>query len=256
MKTQVQEELQKSNVSPLRAYARLAVGQTSLLALVRYELLTALFGSWPGALGYWLRRKTYRWFLGSMGSHVIIGRNVTLRGVDRIHLGSNVALDDYTVLDARGDDAMLEIGDGTLLSRNTIVRSRNGVIRIGSGSDIGANCLLATDQKLEIGKHVLIAAYTYCCAGGNHAYDRKDVPIIKQGFINKGGVVIEDDVWIGAHGMILDGVTIGHGSIIGAHSMVNRSIPPHSIAWGQPAERRRDRFADGSGQGGATNGDA
>lgn len=250
MDQQVQNVLHEKGASSLRQYARLVVGRPSLLALARYELLTGCFGGCPGAAGYWLRRKAYRGLFASMGSGVIIGRHVTLRGAERIHLGKGVAIDDNVVLDARDAEGVIEIGDGVLISRNTIIRARNGLIRIGAGSDIGANCILATDQRLDIGRDVLVAAYVYLCAGGNHAYDRTDIPIIQQGFTRKGGTVVEDDVWIGSHSIVMDGVTVGKGSIIGAHSVVNASIEPLSVAWGQPARRQRGR-APGGGETGA-----
>ena len=48
-------------------------------------------------------------------------------------------------------------------------------------------------------------------------------------------VIIEDDVWIGLNAVILQGVTIGRGTIVGAGAVVNKSIPPWSIAVGVPA---------------------
>lgn len=242
MDPQTQNNLHASHASPLRVYAQLVVGHPSLPSLLKHECLTGLFGGCPGAIGYWLRRKTYRHLFGQAGASLIIGKHVTIRGARNIRLGRGVAIDDNVVLDARGENGRIEIGDGVLISRNTIIRARNGTIRIGAGSDIGANCLLATDQQLEMGEHVLIAAFTYLCAGGNHAFDRTDIPIIQQGFTPKGGISIEDNVWIGAHGMVMDGVTIGRGSILGAHSMANHNIPAYSIAWGQPAKRQRSRL--------------
>ena len=241
MDAQTQNILHESQTSPLRVYAQLVVGYPSLLALIRHECLTGLLERWSGALGYWLRRRAYRHLFRKLGPSAIIGRDVTIRGAKRITIGRGVAIDDNVVLDARGENGTIEIGDGVLISRNTIIRARNGAIRIGTGSDIGANCLLATDQHLEIGSNVLIAAFTYVCAGGNHAFDRTDIPIIKQGFVPKGGVLIEDDVWIGAHGMVMDGVTIQQGSVLGAHAIVNRNIPAFSVAWGQPAKCQRSR---------------
>lgn len=241
---QIQRTLNKPGEPSWKQYARLTVGRPSLAALLRYELLTSCFGGLPGAAGYWLRRKAYRRLFGAMGPHAIIGRHVTIRGAERIELGRGVVLDDHVVLDARDTDGRIEIGDGVLISRNTIVRARNGLIRIGAGSDIGANCLLATDSRLEIGRQVLVAAFTYLCAGGNHECERVDLPIMEQGFVRKGGIVIEDDVWLGSHTMVMDGVRIETGSVIGAHSLVNKSIPARSMAWGQPARRQRGRGPD------------
>jgi acetyltransferase-like isoleucine patch superfamily enzyme len=232
---QVQQQLKDGSEPAWRRYARLTIGQPLLGALLRYELITGLLSSFPGMAGYWLRQKLYRYIVRSSGNSFIVGRNVTIRGGMKIEIGSNVSIDDNVVIDARGEDGSIKIASGVLISRNTILRARNASITVDEGCDIGANCILATDSKLEVGKNVLIAAYSYLCAGGNHAYERTDIPIIQQGFISKGGVVVEEDVWIGSHAMIMDGVCLGKGSIIGAHSLVNKDISEGSIVFGQPA---------------------
>jgi virginiamycin A acetyltransferase len=61
---------------------------------------------------------------------------------------------------------------------------------------------------------------------------------------SKGPVVIGNDVWIGAHSIILSGVTIGNGAVIGANSVVTGDIPPYAIASGSPAKVIRYRFSD------------
>ena len=240
-KQQTQQQLNARSDSAWRQYARFAIGKPYPGALLCYELITGVLGNFPGMLGYWLRQKLYPSILFSCGKNSIIGRNVTIRGGMKIEIGSNVSIDDNVVIDARGDNGSIIIASGTLISRNTILRARNASISIGEGSDIGANCILATDSKLMLGKNILIAAYSYLCAGGNHAYDQSDIPIIEQGFISKGGVVVEDDVWIGSHVMVMDGVCIGKGSIIGTHSLVNKDISEGSIAFGKPAVRHSSR---------------
>ncbi len=239
---QTQQQLKNRSESAWRHYARLTIGKPHPGAMLLYEVITGVLGNFPGMPGYWLRQKLYPYILASSGKSIIIGRNVTIRGGMKIKIGSHVSIDDNVVIDARGEKGSINIASGTLISRNTIIRARNAAILIGEGSDIGANCILATDSKLKVGKNVLIAAYCYLCAGGNHAYDRTDIPIIQQGFVSKGGVVVEDDVWIGSHVMIMDGVCIGKGSIIGTHSLVNKDIPDGSIAFGQPAIRQGNRL--------------
>ena len=238
---QIQRVLHDEKASAWRRYALLTVGRACPGRLLLYEVLTGLFAGMPGASGYAARRLAYRALLGRMGRKVTIGRHVVLRGAARIALGDRVALDDNVVLDARGEGARIEIEDGVLISRNTIVRARDGVLRIGAGSDIGANCIAATDSRLDIGRDVLVAAYAYLVAGGNHRYDDPDTPILRQGFVSRGGVKIEDNVWIGAHTVVMDGVTIGAGSVVGAQSLVNSSLPPRSVAWGSPARVRKSR---------------
>lgn len=240
---QTQQQLKHGSEPAWRRYARLTIGKPHPAALLRYELITGLLNNFPGMLGYWLRQKLYPYILGSSGKNLLIGRNVTIRGGMKIEIGSHVSIDDNVVIDARGEKGSIKIASGALISRNTILRARNASITVGAGSDIGANCILATDSKLEVGKDVLVAAYSYLCAGGNHTYDRTDIPIIEQGFVSKGGVVVEDDVWIGSHAMIMDGVHIGKGSIIGTQSLVNKDLPEGSIAFGQPATRQGSRTA-------------
>jgi acetyltransferase-like isoleucine patch superfamily enzyme len=238
---EVQRVLHDPGKSSLQKYAVLAVGSPSVGQLIKYELVILLFSGCPGALGYWLRRKAYRLLFKSMGRRVTIGRNVTLRCAGRISLGDDVVVDDNAVLDARGAGSSMDIGKGVLVGRNTIVRCRGESLRIGEGTDIGCNCIIATDSRLEIGGDVLIAAYTYVAAGGTHRYDDKSVPIIRQGFDKKGGVTIGDGAWIGSHTTLLDGSSVGKGSIVGSHSLVNSAVPEMVIAFGVPAKVHKPR---------------
>ncbi len=240
---QTQRQLSDRDGVAWRRYARFTIGKPCFGAMLLYELITGVFCGFPGMLGYWFRQKLYPFLFTSFGTNVIIGRNVSLRGATKITIGNNVSIDDNVVIDARGEKGSITIASGTLISRNTVLRARNAEIIIGEGTDIGTNCILATDSRLIVGKDVLIAAYSYLCAGGNHTYDRTDIPIIQQGFVSKGGIVVGGDVWIGSHAMIMDGVNIGQGAIIGTHSLVNCDIPEGSIAYGQPATVQGSRLA-------------
>ncbi len=55
-----------------------------------------------------------------------------------------------------------------------------------------------------------------------------------------GGVIIEDDCWIGAGAIILNGITIGKGSVVGAGSVVTKDVPPYTIVAGNPARKIKD----------------
>ncbi len=224
-----------------RMYARFAVGSPSLPHLLRYELLTAICAARGGALGIALRKLCYPAMLGSLGKGTVIGRNVTLRGCDNIHIGRRVLIDEGCLIDARGPQAEIRIGDGVIISRNTTIRARNASLEIGEGSDIGANCLLATDSRLRIGREVLLAAYVYLVGGGLHRFDGSEPIVMRQGIDSGKGIDIGDGAWIGARSSVLDGADIGAGSVIGAHALVTRPIPAMSIAYGSPATVRRTR---------------
>ena len=68
----------------------------------------------------------------------------------------------------------------------------------------------------------------------NHVFDDPARPIIEQG-ITAEGIVIENDAWIGAGAIILDGVRVGQGAVVGAGAVVTRDVPPHTVVAGNPA---------------------
>ncbi len=238
---QIQKVVQSGRHSKYRLYAQLCTGTDSLWQMMKYDLITGLFGSMPGALGLFLRGFFYRFLLRRMGKGVTIGRNITLRGGRQIELGDRVTLDDYAVLDARGKDAEIELEERVLVARHSIIRTRGKKLRVGARSVVGCNCILATDSILDIGQNVLIAAFTYITAGGNHRFDRIDIPMIDQGFESKGGTRIGNDIWIGAHVVITDGVQVGDGAIIGANSLVNKSVRGMTVCVGSPVSVIRER---------------
>ncbi len=111
----------------------------------------------------------------------------------------------------------------------------SGDVVIGRGTVINSGCVLYTGNGIIIGRNVLIAA-NCTLAPTNHAFDDPDRPIREQGFQpSRGGILIGDDVWIGANCVLLDGATIGSGSVLGAGSLLRGSLPPFCIAVGRPA---------------------
>ena len=93
------------------------------------------------------------------------------------------------------------------------------------------NCYLGAYQPVTIGDDVQIGAYSYIISA-NHRFDRRDVTIREQGFTGA-AVIIESDVWIGVHVTVLPGLTIGRGAIVGANSVLTKSIPAYQI-WAEP----------------------
>jgi acetyltransferase-like isoleucine patch superfamily enzyme len=109
----------------------------------------------------------------------------------------------------------------------------NNYINIGDRTFIGRCCEFHTTDKIIIGRDCLIASQNIF-VGVGHEYSR-DSLINLQGN-SSGDIVLEDDVWIGTGSKILLGVVIGQGSIVGAGSVVNKSIPPYEIWAGVPAK--------------------
>jgi galactoside O-acetyltransferase len=102
---------------------------------------------------------------------------------------------------------------------------------------------LFSESDVRIGDNCIFAALCYLVAGGNHDFSRIDIPIIQQPSVSRGGIRIEPDVWLGARVTVLDGVTIGRGSVVGAGAVVTRDLPPYSVAAGVPAKVLRTRQA-------------
>lgn len=114
----------------------------------------------------------------------------------------------------------------------------SGDVLIGRGTVINSGCVLYTGNGIRIGHNVLIAA-NCTLAPTNHAFTDPNRLIRDQGFqASRGGIVIGDDVWIGANCVLLDGTMIGAGSVIGAASLLRGTLPPYFLAAGTPATVR------------------
>ncbi len=136
----------------------------------------------------------------------------SVRG-SKIIIGAGVVIDSFVKIKAVGGNGDVEIGEGTYINSGTVIFSGNGV---------------------KIGKNVLIAP---CCvlASANHAYKDKNKTIIEQRFgESRGGIVIGEDVWIGANTTVLDGAKISVGAVVGANSLVRGELKPYGVYAGNP----------------------
>ena len=229
-----QEQLFAPGKSSRAKYAELVVGRPGLGALLKYELIVMFAQSWPGALGLAIRKALYPMLLGACGRNVIFGQHVVLRHPHKIHIGSNVVIDDHCLVDAKGEtNRGIRIGDGVFVGRNSILSCKNGDIELGDGANIGFNCEVFSASRVTIGKSVLMAAYSYVI-GGDHDFSDPSKTVLEQSRTSA-GVTIGDGVWMGAGAKILDGVTLGDGAVIGAGAVVRDSVPASAIAVGIPA---------------------
>lgn len=129
---------------------------------------------------------------------------------------------------------------GTNVNVSKNARFGNGkYIQIGNNSSIGLNCKVP--NNIIIGDDVMMGP-NVTINGANHNFDRTDIPMIKQGVKKYPPVVIEDDVWIGSHVIIMPGLTIKKGTIIGAGAIVTKNFPAYSIIGGNPARLIKSRL--------------
>ncbi|WP_226643261.1 acyltransferase [Mesobacillus subterraneus] len=135
------------------------------------------------------------------------------------------------------------IEDGAMIDSFVKIKSVGGLgdVIIGEGTMINSGCVIYSGNGVTIGKDVLIAA-NCTLAPVNHEYRSRDKKVKEQRFKpSKGGIIIEDDVWVGANTVILDGSILRKGCVVGAHSLVIGELESFSINTGSPAKKVGER---------------
>ena len=99
---------------------------------------------------------------------------------------------------------------------------------------IGEYSVIRGQGGVQIGDRVYTSPYTQIIAV-NHVFDDPNLPFVEQG-ITAQGIIIEDDVWLGAGSLVTDGVRIGKGAVVAAGAVVTKDVPPHTVVGGVPAK--------------------
>lgn len=201
------------------------------------QLLYFLFGWIPTIIGVGVRGVFYRLILQMEGLAAIESR-VRLRFADHIRLGQGVYLDEGVYLHACPQG--ISIGARTIVMHGAVLHvynfrnmSQSG-ITIGRDSLIGEYSVIRGQGGVKIGDRVYTSPFTQIIAV-NHVFDDPDRPFVEQG-ITAEGIVIEDDVWLGAGAIITDGVRVGKGAVVAAGAVVTKDVPPHTVVGGVPAK--------------------
>lgn len=235
-KTTVRDILDDENVSAAQKYRAMVMGDVGWWHLAMFELSNLLFGSLPGAIGIILRRKIFKYFFGACGVNLIIGRGCTFRHPRKIFIGNDVVLDDFSCLDARGTtDEGLVLEDRVVVNRLVAIRSKLGDIRVGEGVNIGAASQIISQSGIFIESGVAVAGDCYLSAG-TYELEEFQKPIAERRSTSNGPIKIGRNAWLATRVTILDAVQIGEGAVIAAGSVVNKNIPPRSVAHGNPAK--------------------
>lgn len=213
--------------------------------ILKYELIIGLFGSFPGALGYYLRSKLYPRLLGEVGSNTVFGRALTLRHPHKIRIGKNVTIDDYCVLDAKGQSNKgIQIGDDVYVGRSSIVYCKDGDIEIQAKANIGSHCEIFSGDRVVVGKGSMVAAGCYIMSGNSYDYE-SEVAFADQRVYTKGATTIGQNCWLGTKVVVLDGVAVGDGAVVGAGAVVTNTLPSRTISMGLPARSVSSRDSKG-----------
>ena len=210
---------------------------TSILRYVYEQAFFFILGWIPTIIGVGLRGLFYRLIL-HMDGLAAIENNVRLRFANLIRLGQGVYLDQGTYLHACPGG--ITIGAGTIVMHGAILHVYNfrnlphSGISIGRNSLIGEYCVIRGQGGVQIGDRVYTSPFSQIIAV-NHVFEDPARPFVDQG-ITAEGIVIEDDVWIGAGAIVTDGVRIGKGAVVAAGAVVTADVPPHTVVGGVPAK--------------------
>lgn len=152
------------------------------------------------------------------GNSIIMWSPYILKGTEFIEVGENTIIEPGVQITAQktsGNIPVIKIGSNCLIRRNSHITAIKEII-------IGDYVLTGTNVLISDNSH------------GNTDMRSLKVKTTKREIVSKGKVTIHDNVWIGNDVCILAGVTIGEGAIIGANSVVNKNVPPYSVAVGVP----------------------
>lgn len=156
-----------------------------------------------------------RYSSNNISNKTFIGRNTQFLGVQNMEIGKNTTI---------GENCTFTINDRNL---KTIT------LKVGDNCFIGRNNFFAVGKCIEIGD--------YCIFGNNcsimcsdHIFESPLIPYRMSGASTNKAIKIGVNCWLGINVSILGNVNIGHGSIIGANSVITKDVPPFSIAVGNP----------------------
>jgi acetyltransferase-like isoleucine patch superfamily enzyme len=172
------------------------------------------------------------------------------RRFDRLTVGSGSDVYTWRIKGASG--CRLTIGEDCFI-RDKIAFERSGArLSIGDRTFLG-NGLIAIAESVEIGNDVMFAWGVTVVDHDSHSLRFSERQGDTQRWLRKekdwstvniAGVRIEDKVWIGFNASVLKGVTVGEGAIVGAGSVVTKSVPPWTVVAGNPARLVREIGAD------------
>lgn len=145
-----------------------------------------------------------------------------------------------------GERGMLRLGERNTIYPNATIRIDRGEMVTGAEVSFGPGVQIYEPREgLVIGDFTLIAGGCLIC-GVNHGSGRTDQPMRHQP-AQAAAIHIGRNVWVGMGTTIVGGVSIGDNTIVGANSLVNRSLPADVVAFGAPCRVVRERSGEGAG---------
>lgn len=191
-----------------------------------------------------LKGALFKWMY--LGKQVKIGKNfrcdtfpelwITDKG--RLEIGNDVYLKRNVEMRVH-KQATLRLGDRVKIDRGVrLLTTNEATLDVREGARVGLSTVFNGGDSITVGKNVLISGYVYIQTSMHRHLLGVDVQ--KQGY-DHAPIMLDDDVWLGAHVVILPGVTMGHGAIAGSNAVVTRDVGANEVVAGIPAKPIRQR---------------
>lgn len=194
----------------------------------------------PVFLGY-LTKLIYK------SENISIGKDFKCDGIPRIlidkdaklSIGNGVEFRSGVEIRVHGTSKIL-ISDHVRIDRGVRLLSANkSTVKIGEKSRVSLYTVMNGGDDITIGKKVLISGFVYLQTS-MHKFSDPKKPIQEQGYFH-GPIILEDDVWLGAHVTVMPEVKICKGSIVGSNAVVTKTINSYKVFGGIPAKELKIR---------------
>lgn len=195
-----------------------------------------LWKAWCLIVGTWKFRRIGKCF---------VHPSSIIKCSSKIRVGKNLNVDRNCYIDALSING-IQFGDNVSVGKNTTIECSGTLKDLGKGLKVGDNVGLGTHGFLgcaggiEIGDNTIFGNFV-SMHSENHNFSDHSQPIRLQG-VNRKGIKIGCDCWIGAKVTILDGAVIGNGCIVAAGAVVRGQFPENVIIGGVPAKIIKQRF--------------
>jgi len=204
-----------------------------------------LLGLFLRAVQWWDRRRLSRLMRRHPGLYIHPSASSNLASARFVLAdGARLWIGPHTHTERRAGGVRFEVGEGAelVLEGTTWLRSElqpihfavfeGGRMNVGDSSWLNG-CHLSAKQSLEVGQGAMIGP-------GVRIFDADQHPLDAEREEAASPVRIGDYVWVASDVTILRGVSIGAHSVVGTRSLVTHDVPPHTLAFGAPAEARWD----------------
>ena len=170
---------------------------------------------------------------------IYLGSNCKIWHLKNIHFGNNVTIENHSFIDGFASEPVL-LGDNVKIGAYSKILCTSHLSKYGKGIKIGNNSAVGRFAEfgaaggIEIGNDVIMGSYV-SFHSENHIFDQPNLPIREQGVTSK-GILLGNDIWVGAKVTFLDGAIIGNHCVVAAGAVVNGQFPDNCVIGGVPAK--------------------